>query len=216
MTSKRFRAWIEGAGSPQREVSFRRLTTVQLVHYRQHLLGVERLKASTINRKIQALKKLFGWARQKGHVKSDVSRELQFVRVGERCARKGSPQPRSRRYCGLRVRPVMDWRSATTPCSRCCSRPGCGWKWRPCGSAILQPSHQAEMPRLITEIFIAMSALDFTRLSRPSIFRGTSTKSLFDVACNSSQIAVSTGIPLPSGSSSRIATNSGMPTSTKS
>ena len=87
---QRFRAWIEGSrGSSQREVLFRRLTTVQLVNYRQHLLGVERLKASTINRKIQALKKLFGWARQKGHVKLDVSRELQFVRVGERLRPKG-------------------------------------------------------------------------------------------------------------------------------
>jgi hypothetical protein len=47
---------------------------VDLVNYRQHLLRVERLKATTINRKIQALKKLFGWARQKGYLKSDVSR----------------------------------------------------------------------------------------------------------------------------------------------
>ena len=54
---RRFRIWMEGRRG-RREVSLRRLTTVQLVHYRQHLLDVGRLKAATINRKIQALKKL--------------------------------------------------------------------------------------------------------------------------------------------------------------
>jgi site-specific recombinase XerD len=91
---KRFRAWIEESrGRHRREISLRRLTTVQLINYRQHLLRVERLKAATINRKIQAVKKLFGWAQQKGHVKLDVSRELQFVRVGKRLRPKGLTEP---------------------------------------------------------------------------------------------------------------------------
>ena len=87
---KRFRTWMEESrGRNQREISLRRLTAVQLINYRQHLLRVERLKAATINRKIQALKKLFGWAQQKGHVKLDISREVQFVRVGKRLRPKG-------------------------------------------------------------------------------------------------------------------------------
>lgn len=91
---KRFRVWIEESrGRHRREISLRRLTTVQLINYRQHLLRVERLKAATINRKIQAVKKLFGWAQQKGHVKLDVSRELQFVRVGKRLRPKGLTEP---------------------------------------------------------------------------------------------------------------------------
>jgi integrase/recombinase XerC len=84
---KHFRIWIEE--SRRRDLSLGRLTTVQLVNYRQHLLRVERLKATTINRKIQALKKLFGWARQKGHVKLDVSSEVQFVRVEKRLRPRG-------------------------------------------------------------------------------------------------------------------------------
>ena len=87
---KRFRTWMEESrGRHQREISLRRLTAVQLIHYRQHLLRVERLQAATINRKIQALKKLFGWAQQKGHVKLDISHEVQFVRVGKRLRPKG-------------------------------------------------------------------------------------------------------------------------------
>jgi site-specific recombinase XerD len=87
---QRFQIWMrEDRRGRRREVSLRRLTTVQLVHYRQHLLDVERLQAATINRKIQALKKLFVWARQKGHVKLNVASDLQFVRVEKRLRPRG-------------------------------------------------------------------------------------------------------------------------------
>lgn len=88
----RFRVWIgEGQGGVKtsREPLLGRMTAVDLVNYRQHLLRVERLKATTINRKIQALKKLFGWARQKGYLKSDVSSEVRFVGVAARLRPKG-------------------------------------------------------------------------------------------------------------------------------
>jgi site-specific recombinase XerD len=85
----RFRIWIEQRRGRRREILLGRLTTVQLVNYRQHLLGVERLKATTINRKIQALKKLLGWARQKGHLKLDVAGAVQFVRVEKRLRPRG-------------------------------------------------------------------------------------------------------------------------------
>ena len=86
----RFRSWIEECRRGQRrEIALRRLTTVQLVHYRQHLLGVERLKATAVNRKLQALKKLFSWARQKGHVQLDVASDVQFVRVEKRLRPRG-------------------------------------------------------------------------------------------------------------------------------
>jgi Phage integrase, N-terminal SAM-like domain len=42
------------------------VTAVDLINYRQHLVRAERLQATTINRKIQALKKLFRWARGAG------------------------------------------------------------------------------------------------------------------------------------------------------
>jgi site-specific recombinase XerD len=78
---ERFRRWIE---ADRVAVPLASITAVDLINYRQHLIGAERLQATTVNRKIQALKKLFGWARQSGRVKTDVSAELRFLAVGQR------------------------------------------------------------------------------------------------------------------------------------
>lgn len=83
---KRFRQWVEAG---HRGVALERITTVDLVNYRQHLLRTERLKAATINRKLQALKKLFGWGRQRNYVKANPASEVRFVRVGERLRPRG-------------------------------------------------------------------------------------------------------------------------------
>jgi integrase/recombinase XerC len=78
---ERFRCWIEaGRGA----APLAGITAIDLINYRQHLIGAERLQATTVNRKIQALKKFFGWARQSGQVKTDVSAELRFLAVGQR------------------------------------------------------------------------------------------------------------------------------------
>lgn len=88
----KFRGWLElGAGAKPRDL--RRLTAVDLVNYRQHLLHTERLKAATINRKLQAVKKLFGWALHKGLVKVNIASEVRFVRVAERLCPKGLNEP---------------------------------------------------------------------------------------------------------------------------
>lgn len=77
----RFRRWIEEHGGA---ILLGRITAVDLINYRQHLVRAERLQATTINRKIQALKKLFRWAREAGHVKTDVSADLRFLPLGQR------------------------------------------------------------------------------------------------------------------------------------
>src|SRR5262245_22204573 len=59
----RFRAWIEE--SRGEGVALRRITTVDLASYRQHLIRSEKLRAASVNRKVQALKKFFGWAEHK-------------------------------------------------------------------------------------------------------------------------------------------------------
>jgi integrase/recombinase XerC len=82
---ERFRAWIEQSrGTPSGTLPIVRITAVDLINYRQHLVRTQRLEATTINRKIQALKKLFRWARQAGHVASDVSADLRFLPLGQR------------------------------------------------------------------------------------------------------------------------------------
>jgi len=67
----------------------RRITAVDLASYRQHLLGTERLQGTTVNRKLQAIKTLFGWALDKGLVKENVARVVRFVRVAERLCPQG-------------------------------------------------------------------------------------------------------------------------------
>ena len=76
----KFRGWLEGdADAKPRDL--RRVTAVDLVNYRQNLLRTERLQAATINRKLQAIKKLCGWALDQGLVKANVAREVRFVRM---------------------------------------------------------------------------------------------------------------------------------------
>jgi integrase/recombinase XerC len=81
----RFRQWMEhGGGAAGDGVPLGRITAVDLINYRQHLVRVERLEATTINRKVQALKRLFRWAREGGQVKTDISVDLRFLPLGQR------------------------------------------------------------------------------------------------------------------------------------
>ena len=84
----RLRVWLEGeAGGKSRDL--RRITAVDLGSYRQHLLGAEHLQAATINRKLQAIKTLVGWALDKGLVKENVARAVRYVRVAGRLCPQG-------------------------------------------------------------------------------------------------------------------------------
>lgn len=81
----RFRRWMEQSrGEAGRPIALGAITAVDLINYRQHLVRVERLEATTINRKVQAIKKLFRWAREGGRIKSDVSIDLRFLPLGRR------------------------------------------------------------------------------------------------------------------------------------
>ena len=84
---RRFRAWMEEArGGP---TALRRIGVVDLVNYRQHLLRTEKLRAASVNRKVQALKKFFGWAQQKKLLGANPAGPLQFVRRQKRTQPKG-------------------------------------------------------------------------------------------------------------------------------
>ena len=73
-----FRRWIEEARGA--DVRLRRLSSVDLVNYRQHLIRSEKLRAASVNRKVQALKKFFGWAWREKIIPSDPAAALQFLR----------------------------------------------------------------------------------------------------------------------------------------
>jgi site-specific recombinase XerD len=83
----RFRAWIED-GRDQ-AVALRQINAVDLSNYRQHLIRSEKLRAASVNRRVQALKKFFGWAQQKKLIPSNPAAALRFLRRQERTQPKG-------------------------------------------------------------------------------------------------------------------------------
>jgi hypothetical protein len=120
----RIRAWLEEKrGARGGMVPVAGITAVDLINYRQHLVHAERLQATTINRKIQALKKLFRWASGAGHVKTDVLAELRFLPLG----RRDWARLKCRRYYAPLAKLGTVWPSAITRWLRCWWKPGCGW-----------------------------------------------------------------------------------------
>lgn len=92
----RFRRWIE---EHRGAIPLDQITGVDLINYRQHLVRSERLQATTINRKIQALKKLFRWARESGHIKTEVSEDLRFLPLGQRLRPPGLTESEVQALC---------------------------------------------------------------------------------------------------------------------
>lgn len=77
-----FFAWfgtVEGRRSPIKSVR-----TADIASYRNHLLDVERRKGSTVNRKLQALKRFYRFALGVGWRKDDPTRKTKSVRTGKR------------------------------------------------------------------------------------------------------------------------------------
>jgi integrase/recombinase XerC len=71
------------------ELALRRINAVDLANYRQHLIRGEKLRAASVNRKVQALKKFFGWAAHKKLIAANPAAGLRFLRRQERTQPKG-------------------------------------------------------------------------------------------------------------------------------
>jgi len=69
-------------------VALRRITTIDLASYRQHLIRSEKLRAASVNRKVQALKKFFGWAEHKKLIRGSPAAALRFLRRQKRAQPK--------------------------------------------------------------------------------------------------------------------------------
>ena len=74
----RFRVWIESSRGAGPVLS--RIKADDLASYRKHLIGTEKLRPASVNRKVQALKRFFGWARQEKIIRSNPAAALQFLR----------------------------------------------------------------------------------------------------------------------------------------
>lgn len=122
----RFRAWMEhGHGGPG--VGLRRINTVDLANYRQHLIRSEKLRAANVNRKVQALKKFFAWAQQRKLIPANPAAALRFLRRQKRAQPKGLREGEIQALLRRPARRAMGWRGATTPSSKCCCKPVCAW-----------------------------------------------------------------------------------------
>lgn len=61
------------------EIDLKEISTVDLKSYRQYLVNVQNQKPSSINRKLQSVKRLFRWAQEKG-LANDISQQVRFMR----------------------------------------------------------------------------------------------------------------------------------------
>jgi len=77
-----FRSWLTEIHG--REPALEQLPTVDVTAYRQHLVDVKRLKASSVNRRIQAVKKLFSWAHAGGLIGENPAKHVRFMKPSVR------------------------------------------------------------------------------------------------------------------------------------
>jgi site-specific recombinase XerD len=57
------------------------LSEGELIAYRQHLIGQCRLRPATVNRRLEALRRLCRWARAEDGLKDDIADTVKPVRV---------------------------------------------------------------------------------------------------------------------------------------
>ena len=72
-----------------RSVELKKINSADLRAYRQELVTIKRQKATSVNRRIQSLKRFFNWAAQIKLIRKDPATELRFVRL------KAATQPLS-------------------------------------------------------------------------------------------------------------------------
>jgi integrase/recombinase XerC len=70
-----------------------KLSILDLINYRQHLVNVEALKPATVNRRLKALRRFCRWAHQNRFLKSNVALELKSVRTVRNTRPVGLTEP---------------------------------------------------------------------------------------------------------------------------
>jgi integrase/recombinase XerD len=87
---KDFAHWFESVWMDHQEESLfhpLEVTTPTIARYREHMQITRFLKPSTINRRINSIKRYFDWAKQKGIIQNNHSRPIKFV-PSEKISRK--------------------------------------------------------------------------------------------------------------------------------
>ena len=79
---KNFYSWLTEYHSEKPEIS--KIELVDISAYRHYLIDVKNLKASSVNRKIQAVKNLFSWAKEEGLIKTNIADNVRFMKKASR------------------------------------------------------------------------------------------------------------------------------------
>jgi len=86
-----FLGWLtEAKGGPLR---FEKLTVIDLINYRQYLVNVQALKPATVNRRLEALRRLCRWAYQTKRLKKNIAQELKPMRTVRNIRPAGLTEP---------------------------------------------------------------------------------------------------------------------------
>src|SRR4051812_35187481 len=89
------------------------LTEVDLVTYRQGMIAAG-LRPATVNRRLEALRRLCRWAQEAHTLAGDITRDIRPVRCAV-ASRSASPTPRSTPCCAPPALRPTAWLGATTP-----------------------------------------------------------------------------------------------------
>jgi len=77
-----FRSWLKNI--IEHEPILENVTTVDIAAYRQHMVHDKRMKPSSVNRRIQAVKRLFLWAVEHGLAKENPAQNVRFMKPSAR------------------------------------------------------------------------------------------------------------------------------------
>jgi len=76
-----FSNWLKEIYSPKkRKLDIKKIAAADIKAYRQELVKIKRQKASSVNRRLQSLKRFFAWAKQSKLIRIDPAQEIRFVR----------------------------------------------------------------------------------------------------------------------------------------
>jgi hypothetical protein len=88
---RQFLRWFNHTKGPP--ARFEKLSAIDLINYRQHLLKVEGLRPATVNRRLEALRRFCRWAQQSKRVKANVALDLRPVRTVRNTRPVGLSEP---------------------------------------------------------------------------------------------------------------------------
>lgn len=77
-----FHVWLSEFSGP--EVPLDSIVAVDIAAYRQHMNETKRMKAASVNRRIQAVKRMFTWATQERLVKQNPAVNIRFMKPAVR------------------------------------------------------------------------------------------------------------------------------------